>query len=87
MTLKAHEGKLGDIGGATGMVEAAGSLKPESVGAGVADASDVADGAVRAADGATFSGSNAKGNGFAAPTVVDITWSGESSSVGGIGVA
>jgi hypothetical protein len=37
------------------MVAAVGSLKPESVGAGVADGGNVADGAVRAADGATFS--------------------------------
>jgi hypothetical protein len=55
-------------------VAVAGSLRPVSVGAGIDDVGDVADGAVQAADGATFS----NGDGAAAPAVVDATWSGES---------
>ncbi len=38
------------------MVEVAGSLRPVSIGAGVDDGGGIADGAVQAADGATFSG-------------------------------
>jgi hypothetical protein len=68
-------------------MEAAGSLKTAFVEAGVADGGDDADGAVRAADGATFSGGDADGDGVAAPAVVVSTWGGESSSMGSVGVA
>ncbi len=63
-------------------VAVAGSLRPVSVGACVDDVGDVADGAVQAADGATFS----SGDSIAAPAVVDATWSGESGSLGGVGM-
>jgi hypothetical protein len=63
-------------------VAVAGSLRPVSVGAGVDDVGNVADGAVQAADGATFR----SGNGIAAPAVVDATWIGESGSLGGVGM-
>ncbi len=64
------------------MVEAAGSLKPKSVGTGVADGGAGVEGVVLAADGG-----GADGDGVEAPAVVDATWSGESCSVGGLGVA
>ncbi len=70
------------MGGATGMVEAIGSLRTKSVGAGVADGGTVVEGAVFAADGG-----GANGDGVEVPAVVDATWSGESGSVGGVGVA
>ncbi len=63
------------------MVEIAGSLRSVFVGAGVAVGGEVADG------GATFSSRNAGGDGVVAPAVVDATWSGESGSMGGVGMA
>ncbi len=57
-------------------------MRPVSVGTGVDDVGDVADGAVQAADGAMFS----SGDSIAAPAVVDATWSGESGSLGGVGM-
>jgi hypothetical protein len=71
-------------------MEAAGSLKTAFVEAGVADGgddADGADGAVRAADGATFSGGDADGDGVAVPAVVVSTLAGESCSMGSVGVA
>jgi hypothetical protein len=68
------------------MAEVAGSMRPVSVGAGVADGGDVTDGAVQAADDTTFSSGDASGDGIAAPAVGDAMWSGESGSVGGVGM-
>jgi hypothetical protein len=66
-------------------VAVAGSLKPVAGGAGGDDVDDVADGAEQAADGATF----INGNGVAAPAVFDATWtwSGDSGSLGDVGMA